>query len=150
MERAGDILKGAFKGSLSGKGRRYAAFFSNWEGILGREAAKNIKLVDIKKETLLLTATHPAWLQMITIKKDRLISVIKRTYPELGIKNIKITLRSEKSEQKQKQTKPVGDETDRENEELSNIDLKEQLKTIKNTELKAVLQQLYKSIRKRP
>ena len=96
-----------------------------------------------------MTSEHKTWIT-ITIKKDRLISVIKRTYPELGIKNIKITLRSEKSEQKQKQTKPVGDETDRENEELSNIDLKEQLKTIKNTELKAVLQRLYKSIRKRP
>jgi hypothetical protein len=144
MERAGDILKSAFKDSLGGKGRRYASFFSAWEKILGEEPARNLKLTDIRNDTLLITASHPAWSQLIVLKKEKLIAVINRLYPEFHIKNIRVSLHSGTKSAEKNTILPAG------NGIAGDIDLKDELKNMKNGDLKEVLKKLYKSIRKKP
>ena len=92
MERAGDLLKHIFKGKLSEKGQRYSSFFKSWKRILGKELAKNIKLVDIKKDTLLVSACHPGWMQMIQFKEKKILRYLKNQFPELGIRKLHVKL----------------------------------------------------------
>ncbi|MBN1797828.1 MAG: DUF721 domain-containing protein [Spirochaetales bacterium] len=149
MERAGDLLKNVFKGSLSQEGRRYSSFFKSWERILGKELAGNVKLIDIKKDILLVTASHPGWMQMVYMKRKKLLALINKLYPELSIKKIKISLASGGRENIQAGTKESQEKEHVENDPASEIDLKKELKTLENSELKYILKKLYTSIQRR-
>ena len=149
MERVGDLLKDIFKGSLSAKGKRYYSFFKSWERILGKELSSNIKLNDIKKHTLLLTASHPGWMQMVYMKKDKLLYLINKLYPELTIKDIKISLGKVDVEKTTSIVQEQGEQGLVTNDPPLEIDLKKELTTLENGDLKDILKKLYTSVYKR-
>jgi hypothetical protein len=149
MERARDLLKDIFKGSLSQKGQRYYSFFKSWERILGKELSKNVRLVDIKKDVLLVSARHPGWKQMVYMKKHRLLALLNNLYPELAIKNIKISLLREDVPEIQSTAGKKQYEDNKKENTASEIDLRKEMKPVENGELRKILKRLYSSIHKR-
>jgi len=131
------------------KGQRYSSFFKSWERVLGKGLAGNIKLIDIKKDTLLVSASHPGWMQMVCMKKDKLLSLLNKLYPELAIKRIKISLGAVNMKNEQSATQVTKKDDSVENDPALEIDLKKELKTLDNSKLKDVLKRFYTSICKR-
>ncbi len=89
--QAGDILKELF--SSMKISRREETIFDVWPDLVGDEAAKHLKIQDIKSKTLLLTADHPGWVQMAQLRKNEILEKIKGRFPDKYIDNIKISLR---------------------------------------------------------
>lgn len=89
--QAVDILKELF--SSMKISRREETVFDAWPDIVGEEAAEHLKIQDIKGKTLLLTADHPGWVQIIQLRKNEILEKIKGRFPDKYIDNIKISLR---------------------------------------------------------
>jgi predicted nucleic acid-binding Zn ribbon protein len=62
----------------------------NWNKIVQGELSKHLKVKEIKFNTVIIRADHPAWAQKGNLKKVRILSKIQKEFPSLGIQSIKI------------------------------------------------------------
>lgn len=61
-----------------------------WNKIVNGELSKHLKVKEIKFNTVIISADHPAWAQKGNINKTRLLKKIQKEFPSLGIQSIKI------------------------------------------------------------
>lgn len=62
----------------------------NWNKIVQGESYKHLKVKEIKFNTVIVIADHPAWAQKANMHKSIMLKKIKKEFPLLGIKAIKI------------------------------------------------------------
>lgn len=60
----------------------------HWKDIVGAKYAEHVKILDIRKDVLMLQSDHPSWSQLVSMDKQRILRVLNRDYPSLGIKRI--------------------------------------------------------------
>lgn len=65
----------------------------NWNKKFGKEFKGHIKIKEIKLDTLILKADHPAWAQKANMKKNTILRKIKKEFPSTNIKSIQIICR---------------------------------------------------------
>ena len=94
MKKASDVLKVLFNERDYESAKNYSKFFSGWEKIAGNNIAAHSKIAEISKGTCIIEVDHPGWVQMIQFKRNFFLNKMKRNYPQLKIKNIKIVLNS--------------------------------------------------------
>ena len=62
----------------------------NWRKIVQGEYYKHLKVKEIKFNTVIVIADHPAWAQKANMSKNNMLKKIQKEFPTLGIKAIKI------------------------------------------------------------
>jgi predicted nucleic acid-binding Zn ribbon protein len=62
----------------------------NWKKIVQGEYYKHLKVKEIKFNTVIVIADHPAWAQKANMSKNTMLKKIQKEFPLLGIKAIKI------------------------------------------------------------
>ena len=92
MKKADDILKGLLSNYNIELGHTYSTFFKSWYIIAGQDAAAHSKVKDIEGNTLIIEVDHPAWIQILQMKKKTIIFKIKKEYPQLSITDLRIYL----------------------------------------------------------
>ncbi len=90
MRKASEILKAIFDDEHIRITERYASLFDGWRKIVGEDIAAHSLVRDIDGKTLIVEADHPGWLQMIRLKERKILSSLRRKYPELEIRSIRI------------------------------------------------------------
>jgi len=90
MERVGDILKALLSEEPLKKGRKYISFYSSWERIVGETLSHHTKAVDVQRGSLIVEVDHPGWFQMFRFKEHEILRSVKKRFPELKIKNVKV------------------------------------------------------------
>lgn len=61
-----------------------------WQQIIGNRLYPHVKIVEIKHSTLVLRADHPSWAQITMMQQKKILALITKKYPSLGIKNIQM------------------------------------------------------------
>lgn len=92
FSRAGDVLKLLFDRLVPEEAEEYSRFFSGWEKIAGAETAMHVFPRDIVNNVLVLETDHPGWSQQIRMRQEGLLKVIRKKYPDLGIKKIRVVI----------------------------------------------------------
>jgi hypothetical protein len=67
--------------------KRYQ-MISHWDEIIGEKFVGHITLKEIKGDTLVVRADHPAWSQLFSMQQGKIISKVRKEYPSLGIRKI--------------------------------------------------------------
>ena len=67
-----------------------AAIGFEWQKIIGNRLYPHVKIVEIKGTTLVLRADHPSWAQIALMQQKKILALIAKKYPSLGIKSIQM------------------------------------------------------------
>ncbi|HPE92152.1 MAG: DUF721 domain-containing protein [Sphaerochaeta sp.] len=67
-----------------------AAIGFEWQKIVGNRLYPHVKIVEIKGTTLVLRADHPSWAQIALMQQKKILALITKKYPSLGIKSIQM------------------------------------------------------------
>ena len=105
IKKAGELLEHLLGKQKAGEAGTYYSFFSHWDQLVGPELSGHSKPKDIEKGVLIIQTDHPGWMQMFQLSKERILRNIRKKYPELGIKNLRIILGNPVEQQR------AGDET---------------------------------------
>ncbi|MDT4762455.1 DUF721 domain-containing protein [Sphaerochaeta sp. PS] len=62
----------------------------NWQEIIGTRLYPHVKIIDIKGSTLVLKADHPSWAQITMMQQKKILALVQRKYPSLGVKSLQI------------------------------------------------------------
>ena len=113
MRKAGDVLEDLFRDRFGPrfieKARSTAGLFSSWaeiadearppSGELAKDdishLASHSRIREFEKGMLLVEADHPGWVQILFSKQQDLLSIARRRFPELDIRNISFCLSRE-------------------------------------------------------
>lgn len=115
FSRAGDVLKNLFDKLVPEEAEEYSRFFTGWENIAGAETAMHVIPRDIVKNVLILETDHPGWSQQIRMRQESLLKAIRKKYPDLGIKKIRVVIGYNQKPEIKPSNDPVTAETETEN-----------------------------------
>lgn len=90
MEKAGDIIKKYFETLNIDKKTGTVSIFRGWNAIVDSGLASHSKVIEIEKSVLFVKVDHPGWAQTIIFKKKNILRKIKKKYPNLNVKDIRV------------------------------------------------------------
>ena len=116
-KKAGDILYRYLEKTCSNIGRKYSEMFRSWENIAGKDLKDHTRIREFIKGTVIIEADHPAYMQLLQIRKTKILEKLKRSYRELNIRNLRIIVDSSKftaheTQENEKEEKLDKDEFD--------------------------------------
>lgn len=65
----------------------------HWKEIVGERLYEVVRVVELKRNTLVLKCTHPAWSASVQMQKEAILNRIKEVCPQLQIKSLQILSR---------------------------------------------------------
>ena len=93
--RAGDILKSLMDRIGATEGSAYVELFSSWREIVGERLADHSEPIDVRGTALVVQADHPGWVQMVMMKRRRIIAEVSRRYPTIPITGLHVRVRGD-------------------------------------------------------
>ena len=89
-KKAGDILYRYLEKTYSNIGKKYSEMFRSWENIAGKDLKDHTRIREFLKGTVIIEADHPAYMQLLQIRKNKILIKLRKLYKELNIKNLRI------------------------------------------------------------
>jgi hypothetical protein len=142
MKKASDLLQSFFLKHGIEEGQKYVSFFRQWEKIVGEDVAAHADVEDIRNEALVVRVDHPAWMQILHMKKDMVLRKVNEQFPDFSVSTIHMHLDSEPRRRVEPQKETPTRTTDEES-----VDRQEE--GIQGTRLESLLDSLGKQVRKR-
>ncbi|MCD6120805.1 MAG: DUF721 domain-containing protein [Spirochaetales bacterium] len=96
MEKAGNILKKYFETLNIDKKTGSVSLFRGWNAIVDSGLASHSEVIEIEKSIIFIRVDHPGWAQTIAFKKKNILKKIKKKYPDLDIKDIRVFINKER------------------------------------------------------
>ena len=93
MERVGEILKTILDGRTAETGEIWHQFFSSWDSLVGPDLAGLARLVEVEKGEAIVQVEHPAASQLLGLRRDTLLARIRREFPQVAIRALRIQVR---------------------------------------------------------
>ena len=145
MEKAGKILKDMIEEAGLEKGNRFMGIFNRWKEIVGDPLCDHVEIVDILNNALLVQIDHPGWFQMFQFSESKILRRIRKSYPDLSIRAIKVRVVSEVEKAVVERLEKEEVRNDKREEHVD----AETIGKMKDGELFNALNRLYRSIIKR-
>jgi predicted nucleic acid-binding Zn ribbon protein len=92
MKKASELIDQIFQSLNMEEHADTISLFQQWEQIAGSDIASHTRIHELEKQTLIIVADHPAYLQLLQMNKRRILKKIRSTYPELQIEKIHAVL----------------------------------------------------------
>ncbi|MGM0432350.1 MAG: DUF721 domain-containing protein [Spirochaetota bacterium] len=92
MKKASELIEQIFDSLHIEDEQDVVSLFREWEQIVGSDIGSHSTIVELEGNTLIVSADHPGWVQMLQMHKRSIIKKIQRLYPELQIKYLRIVL----------------------------------------------------------
>ena len=96
MKKAGDILGDYMRNFHTNIETGYSSVFKSWSKIAGEDMVSHSSVKDLTNGILLIEADHPGWIQLLQMRKKKILKNIHKFYPELEVINIRFILKSNK------------------------------------------------------
>ena len=90
MKKAAEILARILDEKSRKLGKNYSSVFGTWSEIVGESLAEHSRIYEIANRNIFVEVDHPGWMQLLFIKKPQILRVVKRRYPAMDIKDIKV------------------------------------------------------------
>lgn len=96
MVKAGDLLCVLFDERLMEKAKNMTKLFSSWKAIAAEErivsAVDHSCVARFERNTLLIEADHPGWIQILQTKQQDLLDNFRRRFPNMDVRGISFRL----------------------------------------------------------
>lgn len=92
MRKAGDILKVFLDRNTTEDAEYYHKFFTGWRHVVGERIAAHSEVRDIRNGLVIVEVDHPGWIQIIQLKQAQFVDVLRKKYPTLGIRGLKLQI----------------------------------------------------------
>jgi len=92
VRSAGDILKLFLDRNTAEQADFYQQFFTGWQQVVGERIAAHSEVKDIQNGVVLVEVDHPGWIQMIQLKQAQFVETLKKKYPDLNIRGLRLQL----------------------------------------------------------
>ncbi|NOY08242.1 MAG: DUF721 domain-containing protein [Spirochaetes bacterium] len=96
MEKAGDLVKEYLDSLRLNKKTGNVEIFKGWYSLVDSSLASHSKVFEFEKSVLYVEVDHPGWAQTIFLKKKGIMGSIRKEYPGLEIKDIRVIINSGK------------------------------------------------------
>ena len=136
MKKAADILKHILGEREAERAGEWSSFFTGWQALAGDDIAAHSTVKDVKQGAVIVEVDHPGWLQLLQMRKSEILGRIKKKYPELDIRDIRIFLGASPSREIPTRTERIRQHSPPETKEIEN--------TEEYREFKKMLQRLKK------
>ena len=94
MKKAGDILGDYMRDLHLNMKKGNTSVFKSWGKIAGDDMISHSTVKDITNGILLVEADHPGWIQLLQMRKKKILKNLHTFYPELDIISIRFILKS--------------------------------------------------------
>lgn len=91
-KKASEILSRFFDDTTLQAATQFEMFRSTWKQIVGQRLADHSKPKSILHRTLLISADHAGWIQLLQLDQERILARIAKHYPELEITSLAFTV----------------------------------------------------------
>ncbi len=71
----------------------YAALHRGWMQIIGPDLIAHVKVSDVKGRTLVVEVDHPAWSNIVMMRKKQIIKRVRDLFPALDIKFLQLRIK---------------------------------------------------------
>ncbi len=94
MKKASDILGDYMRNFHSNMENGYSSVFKSWSRIAGEDMVSHSSIKDLNNGVLIVEADHPGWVQLLQMRKKKILRNIQAYYPELEITGIRFILKN--------------------------------------------------------
>ena len=94
MKKAGDILGDYMRNLHINMKTGYSSVFKSWSRIAGEDMVSHSSVKDLTNGILLVEADHPGWIQLLQMRKKKILKNVKNYYPELDIIDVRFILKN--------------------------------------------------------
>lgn len=122
MKKAADILKNILGEQQAERAGEWSSFFSGWQALAGDDVAAHSEVKDVKQGAVIVEVDHPGWLQMLQMRKSDILGKIKKRYPELDIRDIRIFLAAAPKSEKAPRAERTRQHRSPEKEDIENTE----------------------------
>ncbi len=109
MRRAGDILRLFLDENTAEQADLYQGFFAGWGKIVGEQIAAHSRVKDIQNGIVIVEVDHPGWIQMLQLKQTQVVTTLRKKYPDLEIRGLRLQLPWKGYSTQPKETPPVDE-----------------------------------------
>lgn len=92
MKKADEVLSRLLEHQPQDRGP-YASLFGGWGELVGDSLAEHSRVYELRHRTLIVDVDHPGWMQLLMLKKPVILGRIRRRYPQLEIRDVKVRVR---------------------------------------------------------
>ncbi|MBN1836866.1 MAG: DUF721 domain-containing protein [Spirochaetales bacterium] len=92
MKRASDVLSKLLDENSRGKAQSYSSVFGGWRDLAGLSLAEHSRVYEIKHQNLFVEVDHNGWMQILFLRKTRILNKLRSRYPELEIQDLKVRI----------------------------------------------------------
>ncbi len=92
MKKAGDILGDYMRNLHLNIEKGNSSVFKSWCKIAGEDMISHSAVKDISNGILVVEADHPGWIQLLQMRKKKILKNVKNYYPELDIIDVRFIL----------------------------------------------------------
>lgn len=94
MKKAGDILGDYMRNFHLNMENGYSSVLRSWGSIAGEDMLSHSSVKNLTNGILLIEADHPGWIQLLQMRKKRILKNVQKSYPELDIIDIRYILKN--------------------------------------------------------
>jgi len=147
MRKAAEILVRLLE-RHSPQAQPYSSLFGGWEQIVGDSLAEHSRVYEVRNKNLFVDVDHPGWMQLLLLKKAAVLAKVRRQYPQLEIRDLKIRVREQGFQVNEPgSARPRGEPRP---DEPASVEIEEALSEVQDTELKEKLRRLLLRSLERP
>jgi hypothetical protein len=140
MKKAAEILARLLE-RHSPQAQPYSSLFGGWERIVGDSLAEHSRVYELRHQNLFVDVDHPGWMQHLLLKKAAILARLRRQYPQLQIRDLKIRVGQQGAFQGQQpgavhprgaseHAPPASNEVEQALSEVGDAELKEKLRRL--------------------
>jgi hypothetical protein len=147
VKKAAEILARILDEKSRKIGTTYSSVFGGWSWIVGESLAEHSRVYEVKNRNLFIEVDHPGWMQLLFMKRPQILRSVKRKYPALNIRDVKIRVNLTYQKTTDAEVNPEKEPQRTSNEQLREVD--RIVSAVSSDELKRHLKRLFlKSIDK--
>jgi len=94
MKKAGDILGDFMRDLHINMENGYSSVYKSWGNIAGEDMISHSTVKDLNNGILLVEADHPGWIQLLQLRKKKILKNVQKNYPDLDVVDIRFTLKN--------------------------------------------------------
>ena len=141
VKKAAEILARILEEKGREIGTTYSSVFGGWSWIVGESLAEHSRVYEVKNRNLFIEVDHPGWMQLLLMKKPQILRTVKRKYPVLNIRDVKIKVNLTYQKTTPADAKPEKEPQGTSNEQVSEVD--RIVSAVSSDELKGHLKRLF-------
>jgi hypothetical protein len=150
VKKAAEVLAQVLDEKQRKLGQAYSSIFTTWPQIVGDSMSDHSRVYEISNGYLFIEVDHPGWMQLLLMRKPRILNAVKRKVPAMSIRDLRVKVNLNYASTTREDEPPVEKGADEpEVGDPQGVEIDRILATVSQEELKKRLKRLFlKSLEK--